>query len=688
MTLPDRFSSSYEELARWSEWGWVLVINHLWQSTLFAALAFGVVLLLRKSTARARYAVWLVVSAKFVLPSLLLVLVASRLGIELFSLLPADQGSQATIVQLAELVQIGDSEATADAYSSGRGRKVYPALTFIWLLGFAFLSGRWIKRRHDFAVAVRAGEHTDQGREAESLKRVQSWLMLGRPARLVVSPEVTEPGVWGTLRPTVVIPETMAESLSEAELDAVMMHELIHVSRWDNLISNLQMLFCCLFWFHPLVWLIDKELLLERESACDEKVVELGGAHGIYASSLLKVLKFCLGVRLAGVSAATGSNLKRRIDKIMANEGRTNMAWSHRVLIGAVAVMAIVFSITAGLFSRGLVAAQSRDARSEGVPGGVVGGVPGGVPGGVDGGVPGGVEGGMPDGVEGGVPDGVAGQQNVQDIDAELERAPVVSIEYSNPEHVPVSITEARLQFVQHHSRYRKERDGTVAKSYDAYAAKGTVSVVNNTDRGIRGIVLEFKNQTNERMTYSERAPLVLEPRGSATLRGWRWLDVRGDPSSLTVRVVGVRYVDGERWGQLPPPPPSPPQGRPPTAPGGPDLPGPPPPHAPPGSQPPSGVEPPANPKSGGSLQGKAIRRAQPTYPDSAKAERVSGAVVVEIEIDEEGNVAFARAITGHPLLKDAAIEAARQWQFSPTMLEGRAVRVIGSLTFNFALDK
>jgi protein TonB len=77
----------------------------------------------------------------------------------------------------------------------------------------------------------------------------------------------------------------------------------------------------------------------------------------------------------------------------------------------------------------------------------------------------------------------------------------------------------------------------------------------------------------------------------------------------------------------------------------------------------------------------------QPTYPETAKAAQVSGPVTVEIEIDEEGNVAAARAISGHPLLKAAAVEAARQWQFAPTMLEGRAVRVVGSLTFNFALD-
>jgi protein TonB len=73
-----------------------------------------------------------------------------------------------------------------------------------------------------------------------------------------------------------------------------------------------------------------------------------------------------------------------------------------------------------------------------------------------------------------------------------------------------------------------------------------------------------------------------------------------------------------------------------------------------------------------------------PDYPPLARAAQVSGSVVVEVAIDEEGNVFHARALSGHPLLKDAAIEAARGWKFAPTTLEGKAVKVIGSLTFNF----
>ena len=88
--------------------------------------------------------------------------------------------------------------------------------------------------------------------------------------------------------------------------------------------------------------------------------------------------------------------------------------------------------------------------------------------------------------------------------------------------------------------------------------------------------------------------------------------------------------------------------------------------------------------KAGGVLQGSAIKRVTPEYPPAAIESRISGAVVVEVTVDEEGKVFAARAITGHPLLKSAAVDAARGWLFTPTTLSGVPVKVIGTITFNF----
>lgn len=92
-------------------------------------------------------------------------------------------------------------------------------------------------------------------------------------------------------------------------------------------------------------------------------------------------------------------------------------------------------------------------------------------------------------------------------------------------------------------------------------------------------------------------------------------------------------------------------------------------------------------PVSGGVLQGFATRKVQPTYPQAAKAERLSGAVYIKVVIDEQGNVADARVLCGPDLLAAGALGAARQWQFSPTRISGVPVKVQGVLTFNFTLQ-
>lgn len=90
--------------------------------------------------------------------------------------------------------------------------------------------------------------------------------------------------------------------------------------------------------------------------------------------------------------------------------------------------------------------------------------------------------------------------------------------------------------------------------------------------------------------------------------------------------------------------------------------------------------------KAGGVLQQSATTRVEPDYPTLAKAARVFGDVDVEVLIDENGDVIAAKAVSGHPLLKDSAVSAARGWKFSKTQLGGVPVKVAGTLTFTFSL--
>lgn len=95
----------------------------------------------------------------------------------------------------------------------------------------------------------------------------------------------------------------------------------------------------------------------------------------------------------------------------------------------------------------------------------------------------------------------------------------------------------------------------------------------------------------------------------------------------------------------------------------------------------------PTKPISGGVLNGKATTLAKPAYPSAARAVNAEGAVSVQIVIDEQGNIASATAVSGHPLLRQAAEQAALQSKFLPTQLSGQPVRVSGVLVYNFVAD-
>jgi periplasmic protein TonB len=99
---------------------------------------------------------------------------------------------------------------------------------------------------------------------------------------------------------------------------------------------------------------------------------------------------------------------------------------------------------------------------------------------------------------------------------------------------------------------------------------------------------------------------------------------------------------------------------------------------------PPPAPTPPRAPISGGVLNGKAISLPKPAYPPIARQAHASGTVVVQVTIDENGNVISARAISGHPLLQAVSVGAARGARFSPTKLSGQPVKVTGVITYNF----
>lgn len=85
-------------------------------------------------------------------------------------------------------------------------------------------------------------------------------------------------------------------------------------------------------------------------------------------------------------------------------------------------------------------------------------------------------------------------------------------------------------------------------------------------------------------------------------------------------------------------------------------------------------------------IQSKLIKKIDPVFPELAKRARISGSVVLLVTVDEEGNVSEINVEQGHPLLRDAAVQAVKQWKYSPTILNGEPVPVIATVTVIFNL--
>lgn len=94
--------------------------------------------------------------------------------------------------------------------------------------------------------------------------------------------------------------------------------------------------------------------------------------------------------------------------------------------------------------------------------------------------------------------------------------------------------------------------------------------------------------------------------------------------------------------------------------------------------------EKPPEQKKSAVINGKAISLPKPDYPRAAKAVKASGTISVKVIIDEEGNVVEAKGEGGHPLLQEAAEKAALEAKFTPTLIDGKKIKVSGIINYNF----
>jgi bla regulator protein blaR1 len=326
------------------------IANHFWQSTAFVAAIGLLVPLFGKNRARVRYRLWLVASVKFLMPFSALIALGSAIP----------RSNRAVAVLQPPLISA--VQAVAQPFSAGavthelntqsflqRAEAWLPAaLVLIWALGIAAVLLAWFVRWRQVSKMLQRSVPADERREVEILRRIENNTKVRTQTRFLISSDLMEPGVFGIFRPVLLWPAQLSDRLEDAHLEAILAHEVAHVQRRDNLTALIHMVVEAIFWFHPFVWWIEHRMLEERERACDEAAVQLGGQADIYADSLLRVSRFCAELPLPCVSGITGADLSKRIRSIMASRF-TDLGIGKRLMLSALATSVVAGPLAFGL---------------------------------------------------------------------------------------------------------------------------------------------------------------------------------------------------------------------------------------------------------------------------------------------------------------------------------------------------
>ena len=323
--------------------------NHLWQSTIFAAVAALLALAFRRHHASVRHWLWLASSVKFLIPFAALVAIGGQLSWRTVEIVPYDnpgvlvEAVGAPFSQGVISVGRGPQRSAAESLAA----RLPLAVMAIWAIGCAALLVTWLSRWRRMRSVMRRASVLAAGREVEIMRRIGPRHGAG-PVPIVLADSSIEPGVFGIARPVLLWPRGIGQQLTDEQVEAILAHELCHLRRRDNLAAALHMAVQAIFWFHPLVWWIGARLVHERERACDEEVIRLGSEPEVYAESILKTCKFFIESPLACVAGVTGSDLKRRIEQIMTHNAGTGLNVWRRWLLAAAGIMAFVAPVAVG----------------------------------------------------------------------------------------------------------------------------------------------------------------------------------------------------------------------------------------------------------------------------------------------------------------------------------------------------
>jgi len=271
----------------------------------------------KRLPARFRYALGLLILLRLLVP------VTPASGWSIFNLTrqvrPPPAAAPMVNLAAAPIVMVASQSILPSAIPSHPSRlslSQWAALT--WLCGGAGFLLAVLWRHRKFARWVAQLPTATDPRVVALVERCKEETGLRRAVRIVRVPPANSAAVFGFLRPRLLLPEGMMDTLDQHEARLVLLHEMFHILRRDVLVNWVSVLALVLHWFNPLAWVAMRRLRADQELACDADVLALieQGERGAYGRTLLKHLQDFPAARMAAGLVpliASRHNIKRRI---------------------------------------------------------------------------------------------------------------------------------------------------------------------------------------------------------------------------------------------------------------------------------------------------------------------------------------------------------------------------------------
>lgn len=231
----------------------------------------------------------------------------------------------------------GARESTRSAPSDeGAQQSIVRWLLYVWAFGTSILLLRIAAGWLQVYRLRRAAEPMLEPGWTQLLKDSAREAGVAQQIELLRSDSAPMPMTWGLFRPVVLLPRP-ADSWPSGRRRVVLLHELAHVARRDCLMQALAEITCAFHWFHPLVWFASRRMRVEREQACDDRVLAAGESASAYAGHLLDVARVCRSLRLGSAVAAAmarPSHLEGRLLAILDGHRERNRPGRRARTIG------------------------------------------------------------------------------------------------------------------------------------------------------------------------------------------------------------------------------------------------------------------------------------------------------------------------------------------------------------------